>query len=170
MIRPEIAARLRPWREVLIALAVCAFGLWVFSRGGLFFQPLGLAILAVAAIWVVTALRKRRFLREVAAPGLVEIDEAAIRYYGARILGGEVSLNDLSEIRLLRLSGKAHWRLKTADGQALLIPLNAAGAEALADAFATLPGIRMGHISAAIGDPATGMQTLWTRPGRGGLT
>lgn len=58
LIRPELAARLRPWREVLAAVAVGLGGAWIASWGGLFFQPLGLAILAVAAVWGVGARRR----------------------------------------------------------------------------------------------------------------
>ena len=43
-----------------------------------------------------------------------------IGYFGAggSVMGGYVALEDLSEIRLLNLSGVQYWRLKTADGQA----------------------------------------------------
>ena len=34
----------------------------------------------------------------------------------------------------------------------------------LADAFAALPGIRMGEISAALHNPANSVRTLWVRP------
>ena len=52
------------------AVAVGLGGAWIASWGGLFFQPLGLAILAVAAVWGVGARRRMRFRAEIAAPGL----------------------------------------------------------------------------------------------------
>ena len=162
MIRPELVARLRPWREAIAAALTGAFGIWVFGRGGLLFQPLGGAILAFAALWGLGAWRRRRFAVTVAAPGLVEVEEGAIRYYGARALGGEVALRDLAQIRLVRLDGHAHWRLKTQGGEALLIPVEAAGAEALADAFAALPGFDLGAAAAALA-ATDAFRIVWQR-------
>lgn len=170
MIRPELQDQLRPWREVIAAVACLVFGAWVFTLGGYIFRPLGAFIVVVCLIWTVTARRQMRFLREAAAPGLLEIDEGAVRYYGARLLGGEISLRELAEIRLLMIGGRQHWRLKSTDGQALLIPVDAAGAARLGEAFATLPGADMGRISAAIGQNSATFQTVWTRPDRVRLT
>lgn len=163
LIRPELAARLRPWREVIAAAVTGAFGVWVWSWGGLVFQPLGLAVLAVAAIWGIGAARRRRFAAAINAPGLVEIEEGAIRFFGARALGGEIALRDLTQIRLMRLDGHPHWRLKTSAGEALLIPVEAAGAAALADAFAALPGFDLGAASRALAGREAFI-TVWTRP------
>lgn len=191
MIRRDLLMRLHPWREVIAAGLTAGIGLWLFLRGGLFFQPLGLGVIAIAAVWALAARRQMSFRRQIAAPGLVEVDEGAIRLYAvpvaqpalspvpvdsssrprpATTFGGEVALRDLVEIRLLRLSGKPHWRLKTGDGQALLIPVDAAGADALANAFATLPGIEMGRLSAALSPNGAVMQTVWTRSDRPRLT
>ena len=164
MIRPDLAGRLRPWGESLAALAAALVCLWIARLGGWFFGAIGLAGGTIALLWLIGALRRARFARAINAPGVVEIDEGAIRYYGARILGGEIALRELSEIRLLPLDGRAHWRLKSADGQALLVPLDAAGAPHLADAFAALPGIDMGAIAAALSGPPA-IRTLWRRPG-----
>lgn len=163
MIRPELIARVKPWREMIAAGLTGAFGIWVFAQGGLFFQPLGAAILAFALIWGLGAWRRRRFTFEIGTPGLVEIEEGAIRYYGARALGGEVALRDLTQIRLIRLDGHAHWRLKTQTGEALLIPAEAAGAAALADAFAALPGFDLGAASTALG-ANDAFRIIWQRP------
>lgn len=161
LIRPELVEAVRPWREVIAAGLTAAAGLWLFSLGGLVFQPLGVAVAAVAAVWGLGAWRRRRFQQAIAAPGLVEVEEGAVRYYAARALGGEIALRDLTEVRLLRLDGHAHWRLKGA-GQALLIPVDAAGAAALADAFAALPGFDLGRAAAALAGRAT-VATVWRR-------
>lgn len=162
LIRPELAQRLRAWREVIAAGAALLTGAWVFSRGGLLFQPVGLGMMALAAGWTVGAWRRRRFARQIAAPGLVEVDEGAIRYFGVHLPGGEVALRDLTEIRLLRLDGRPHWRLRTDAAEALLVPAEAAGAAALADAFTALPGFDLGSAVAALdGDAA--LTTVWRR-------
>ncbi|MFT4013140.1 MAG: hypothetical protein QM682_07005 [Paracoccus sp. (in: a-proteobacteria)] len=167
MIRPE----LRPWTETALALGATGFGLWVFSLGGWVFWPLGALIAGAAALWALDAWRRRRFRGRADAPGLVELDEGAIRYLTPNsFLGGEMALRDLSEIRLLRLNGAVHWRLKSRDGQALLIPRDAAGAERLAGAFASLPGADLGRISAALTAEGPAVQTLWRSHDRPGLT
>jgi hypothetical protein len=63
------------------------------------------------------------------------------------------------------MRGRAVWRLKQGDGQALLIPAQAAGAEALFDAFASLPGMDSQSLVAAAGGRA-GDGVIWRR-GRG---
>ena len=162
LIRPELAARLHPWREVLAAVALIGAGLWMFSWGGWIYGGVGAAMVAVGVIWGMDARRRMRFRRDIAAPGVVELVEGAIRYYGARTLGGEIALRDLAEIRLLRLEGQAHWRLRSTDGQALLVPVDAAGAAQLADAFAALPGFDLGAAADALeGEQA--VCTVWRR-------
>lgn len=171
MIRSDLAERLRPWAETLAALAATGFGVWVFLLGGWVFWPLGTLIAAAAGAWALDARRRMRFRHAGLGPGLVELDEGAIRYLSPnRLLGGEIALRDLSEIRLMRLNGRSHWRLKSADGQALLVPIDASGAEGLAGAFATLPGIDMGRIASALSPQAPTIQTVWSRPARARLT
>lgn len=164
-LRPEALAWLARWREVAAAAALVLAGLWLATRGGFVLLPAGLALAALGAGWAVIALRRLRFARPVTLPGWVEIDEGQLGYYGPGI-GGFIALRDLSEIRLLTLRGVPHWRLKQGDGQALLIPLAAKGAESLYDAFAALPGIDMARLSAAAAmraDAQPVVQVLWRR-------
>lgn len=173
MIRPEVQAKLGRWREVIYAALMITAGLWIAHLGGLILIPGGLALAALGLGWAVTALRRLRFSREVGAPGIVEVDEGQVGYL-APSAGGFVALADLVELRLLGLRGRWLWRLKQADGQALLIPVDAAGAERLYDAFASLPGIDMGAAAAAL-DAAPGgdgtaltlaqeSRLIWRRP------
>ena len=169
MIRPELRDALMRHRETLAAGMALAAARWLATRGGWVLAGVGLLAAAVALGWVVLALRRARFSRPVADPGLVELDEGRIGYFGAggAVLGGYVTLADLAEIRLLSLRGHQYWRLKSADGQALLIPVAAKGAGSLYDAFATLPGIEMGAMGAALSSSLTA-QSLWKRsPPRG---
>ncbi len=78
-------------------------------------------------------------------------------------MGGQIALRELSEIRLLNINNRAYWRLKSGSGEALLVPLDAAGAEALADAFTSLPGLDMGRVSAAVTHAGPAVRTLWVR-------
>jgi hypothetical protein len=167
MIRPELAARLRLWHESAAAVAVVLAGLWLISLGGWLLQPVGALVAALGAGWLVIALRRLRFARPVEDPGMVDLDEGQIGYFGAgQGLGGYVALEDLAEIRLLSLRGRKHWRLKSRDGAAILIPVAAHGAGVLYDAFASLPGIDMGALAAAL-DRDLPAQSLWKRAAPG---
>ena len=167
-IHPELAARLASWHETMAATAIVALGAWLIGLGGYFLVPLGGAVCALGVIWAAIALRRRRFRRAVTAPGVVEVDEGQVGYLGPTF-GGFVSLRELTEIRVIDIHGQRLWRLKQGDGQVLLIPLAAAGAELLHDAFSTLPGIDMAVLSRAL-DAQGGTDILWRHPAWAALT
>lgn len=150
---PQALAALRRHRETIGAGLVVALGLWTSAQGGLILIPLGLLIAALGAALTLAAWRRARFAQPGGAPGMVEIDEGQVGYL-APDLGGFLSLQDLTEIRILTIRGARVWRLKQADGQALLIPVEAQGAERLFDAFAHLPGLETGALVRALEAPA----------------
>lgn len=184
LIRPEALAALRRWREVIAAAGLAALGLWLVRQGGLVLIPAGLALVALAAAFALTGWRRLRFGQGIGAPGVVELDEGQVGYLGPEV-GGFVSLPELVEIKLITLRGRRLWRLKQADGQAVLIPVDAAGADRLFDAFASLPGMDAAALVAVLspvagaaggggGLPAVpeglaGMQLVWRRPGAAGV-
>lgn len=175
-VRPEIVVAVSRWREVILGAVLAGLGLWVAAQGGYLLVPFGVAIVGLGAGWAVLALRRLRFARGLDGPGVVELDEGQVGYLGPGA-GGYVSLVDLVELRLLRLRGRQVWRLKQADGQALLIPVDAAGAEGLFDAFASLPGMDTQALVAALSWApvptgrvvalATESRVVWARAGRG---
>ena len=163
-------------REVIWAGLVVVAGAWLISLGGYLLVPLGLIVGGIGAVLALTAWRRMRFQQVTAAPGIVELDEAQVGYLGPEV-GGFLSLQDVVELRLLSLRGRRLWRLKQSDGQALLIPVDAKGAERLFDAFANLPGMDSAALVAALDPqvlPADGALTLaaqtrviWRRSGAG---
>lgn len=153
MIRPGARDFLQRWQELGFALLVLAAGLWVMTRGGPVLLALGVAVAFLGAALALLALRRQRFAPVTGAPGVVEVDEQQVGYLGPTG-GGFVSLRELVELRLLARGGKRFWRLKQADGQALLIPVDAAGADRLFDAFSALPGLDSGALVAALAPPA----------------
>lgn len=169
MIRPELRRWLSRWAETLIAAGVSLAGLWLILRGGWFFALIGALAVLVGVALLIGAWRRMPFRRRISAPGVVEIDEGIVRYYGAAALGGEIALRDVTEIRLLRLGGRGHWRLRAASGEALLVPVDAAGADTLAHAFTALPGLDMGALSAALAHVAEqddAVRSVWRRSDR----
>ncbi len=178
MIRPEARAALFRWREVMASAALGGLGLWLISLGGLLLIPAGAALVALAAGLALTAWRRLRFAQRGEAPGVVEVDEGQIGYLGPGI-GGFVALPDLVEIKLITLRGRRLWRLKQADGQTVLIPVEATGAERLFDAFSSLPGLDSAALvdalqpaqasssAALVPEGMAGMRLVWRRPGAG---
>ncbi len=180
MIRAEARAHLWRWREVLLGAAIIGFGLWIAAPGGYVLVPLGLAVASLGLGFVVLGLRRLRFVGGGFGPGVVTVDEGEVSYMGPQV-GGFISLSDLAELRLITLRGKRMWRLKQTDGQAILVPLDAAGADALFDAFSQLPGLSSASLVAAIdakapviGGNVVAVQSafdrvVWMRPGAGVL-
>ncbi|MFM7446161.1 MAG: hypothetical protein ACKO2N_20080, partial [Tabrizicola sp.] len=138
--RPEALIQLRRLTEPAIGLGLTVTGLWIATRGGVFLAAVGLAIAGLGLAWAILGWRRMRFDAGQEAPGMVEVDEGRVTYLGPK-LGGSIGLPDLIEIRLLTLRGRRVWRMKQGDGQVLLVPLDAAGAAALFDTFAALPGL-----------------------------
>lgn len=181
-IRPEITAAIWRLREVSVTGALGVFGLWMIYEGGLVLVPLGLGTLALSATLIRHALARLRFEQAVGAPGLVELDEAQLSYLGPEV-GGFISLNEAVELRLVTMRGRRLWRIKQADGQAMLVPVDATGAGQLFDAFAALPGMDVSALTTALVPPVLGqyrggevtsigpqMKLIWRRPSSAGLT
>jgi hypothetical protein len=176
LIRPELLAAAERGREVIAALGLTMFGGWLALLGGYFFLPLGGLLVALGVGWGILSIRRLRFRQAGEAPGIVRVTEAQIAYMGPRV-GGFVGLPELAEIRLLTLRGRRIWRLRQADGAMLHIPVEADGAEALFDAFATLPGLDTAALVAALGSEVpsdskvialNGVdRLLWSRKGAG---
>ena len=174
--RPEITAGLSRWREPIAAAVLATFGVWVAALGGYFFLPLGLLLFGLGLGWATLSLRSLRFQQAGEAPGIVRVTEAQIAYLGPRV-GGFVGLPDLAEVRLLTLRGRRIWKLRPANGEVLHIPVESQGAEALFDAFATLPGMDTAALVAALGSEVptdskvialNGVDRLiWSRKGAG---
>lgn len=165
MIRPELRALLRRWSEVLTGLAIAVFGVWALQTHDQFFQVLaGLVILLGLALAFI-GWRRMRFRGAGQAPGLVQVVEAQISYFGLET-GGFIGTGDLVELHLLA-DGPA-WRLIGQDGTRLDIPVAADGAEALFDIFATLPGIDTPRVLDALDASDAQDRPLWLHPSRRG--
>ena len=163
MIRPALVEKFGIWSEVIAAGGVIGLGLWLVSLGGWVLQPFGLLVAALGGGWALIGWRRMHFRHAVEGPGLVELDEGEIRYFGAgHGLGGTIALADITELRLIRMQGTQHWRLRARAGHAVVIPVAAAGAEVLYDAFSVLPRIDMGRVTAGLARDLPA-QSLWIR-------
>ncbi|MFC2970409.1 hypothetical protein [Acidimangrovimonas pyrenivorans] len=161
-LRPEAAETLHRWREPLAGAGAALLGLWVISFGGPFFAMLGGGAVAVGAGLAVIGWRRLRFARGGNGPGMVEVDEGQVAYFGP-LHGGYVALADMSELVLMSRHGERAWRLRQSDGTVLFVPVAATGSEALFDAFAALPGIDMQALLAALDAPPGAAHIVWRR-------
>jgi hypothetical protein len=175
-IRPELQDTLTRWREVIAAAGLAALGLWLALQLGYVLPALGILLIVIGLAWGAVSVRRLRFNQTGEAPGIVRVTEAQIGYLGPRI-GGFIGLPDLMEVRLLTLRGRRVWKLRAASGEALHIPVEADGADALFDAFAGLPGMDTGALVAALGTEApsdskvvalnAADRLVWARKGAG---
>jgi hypothetical protein len=160
--RPEARQTLWRWREVLVALGVLALGLlWVLGSYGLL-HLLGYAVLALGAVLLVVGLQRVRFQGGSGGPGVVQVDEGQVAYFGP-LTGGSVALREMTALILDPTAKPAHWVLIQPGQADLQVPLNAEGAAALFDAFASLPGIRTEHMLAQMKRHAGQPVVIWQK-------
>lgn len=129
------------WREVILGGGLVLFGLWLVLGPGFLLSVPGYAGIIGGAVLVWLGVQRARFRSESGGVGAVQVDEGQVTYFGP-LNGGSVSLRELDRLSLERAVFPAHWRLEQPGQPPLMIPVNAAGSEALFDAFATLPGLK----------------------------
>lgn len=166
-IRPELRAALARHQHHAWAVVGLVTGALVMWRGVAIVAPFltvfggGIAVLS-AVLWI--AHRQRAaFYREVTQPGIVQIDEAQISYYGPET-GGVVDRDALIRVDLISDGdGRARWALYHSDGSPVSIPLAAEGADQLVDLLMSLSGVEVGAALSALDRGRVGLVTVWTR-------
>ena len=160
--RPEATAALWRWREVLIGAALAVLALWWLAGPRGLLGLLAPALLVAAGALIMVGLQRGRFRGAGGGLGTVQVDEGQVTYFGP-LTGGAVALREMSRLMLDGAQRPAHWRLEQPDHAPLMIPVDADGADALFDAFASLPGLKtehmLGQLRAAPGKPVL----IWER-------
>ncbi len=168
LIRPEAARQLLIWREALIGAVVLAAGAWLLARPGYVLPGLGGALALAGLAMTVLGFRRARFMARGDGPGVVQVVEGQIAYFGPQT-GGVVALDDITALSLD--AEGAQWLIRASDGRLLTIPRAASGAETLFDAFASLDGLNMPRLLRAIEAGPKGADTpIWRRKARVLLT
>ncbi|MCA0871792.1 hypothetical protein LCL97_13220 [Seohaeicola saemankumensis] len=161
-IRPEAKAALWRWREVIAGVALAVLGAsWVTGPGGLL-GWVGLALVAAGTALVVIGIQRARFRRTIGGPGIVQVDEGQITYFGP-LTGGAAAVADLQSLALDPTAKPAHWVLVRRGEPPLTIPVNAEGSDALFDAFASLPGLRVQRMLAELNGNTPHPVVIWER-------
>jgi len=174
--RPEATRLVARWAETLalVAASILLVGYILFWAGIFGWLKWVLAIVvALVGLWLVrSAILSALSDRGGDAPGLVTIDERRIAYFGPHI-GGVASLNDIQTIEIATAAPEywqheAQWILRWSETEAaLVIPVSAAGAEGLIDAFAALPGFAPTRALSALSAGANRTITIWQRSSTG---
>ncbi|MBK0326437.1 hypothetical protein I5535_03935 [Rhodobacteraceae bacterium F11138] len=161
-VRPEARAMVLRWREVLCGAGLILIGLWwILGAGGLLAWVGGVLILGGAALALI-GFQRARFRRQGGGPGVVQVDEGQITYFGP-LGGGTVAIADLTRLSLDTRGMPDHWMLEQNGAAPILIPVNAEGSDALFDVFAALPGLRTAHMLAQLRARPACPVVIWQR-------
>ena len=161
--RPEVRALFWRWREVLAAAALAALGLWwALTAAGMTFW-LAALVIVIGLGWGFAALQRARFAGDGEGPGVVQVRERRLAYFGP-LDGGIIDVDDLTELTLDPTSHPdPSWILSGVGGQRIAIPINAAGADDLFDVFAALPGIRTADVLDVLERTPDAQVIVWSR-------
>jgi hypothetical protein len=162
-LRPEAKAQLVRWRETLAGLGAAALGLWLaLTAYGVLFG-LGIVLVLGGAALAAAGVQRARFRLGSEGPGVVQIVEGRVTYFGPWG-GGGASLDRLAWLELVPVRGGAGaWVLIEDEGERLEIPVDARGADRLFDVFAALEGLDTRAMLAAMRPPVRERTLIWQR-------
>lgn len=169
-LRPAALDLLRRWWGVGAGLALMALGaIWGLTAFG-FVRWLGWGLVPLGAVVALAAAQKARFGGgHGGGAGVVTVDEGRIAYFGPQE-GGLVALDDVTRLGLDHRATPPQWQIDRPGQPALRIPVDAAGAGALFDAFVALPGLSVETLLAARHGPKDTLQVIWQRHPADGVT
>jgi len=160
-IRPELRQKFWRWREVAFGAFVASCGMyWAVSQQGVL-AAVGTSIAIIGALIIFAGIQRTRFRVGRGGPGIVQVDERQVTYYGP-LDGGSVSIDALVSVALEPKSKPAaEWVLTEAGKPPLHIPTNAENAEVLFDVFAALDGIRTENMLTQLRSHPEQRVTIW---------
>ena len=163
-LRPEAIAALKRWGEVIAGGVLALMGLWALLSAGWVMQATGAGLILLGAAIAFAAWRRIKFSGFSGGPGVVEVDERQISYFGA-YEGGAVSLEMLARVTMLsNSSGQLVWLFEEDGGQSLTIPAAAAGADQIYDALSALPGLDYEAANRAMRAGSHESFVIWAKP------
>lgn len=167
MFRTDAIAQLSRWKEPILIALVLIFALRLLWRAVTFNNWItGIAgvvlVIVVASLLYVSYLRAR-LRRSASGPGIVEIDEQKITFFGPET-GGEVELSNVTRLQISTLPNKMgdrNWIIWH-HGGSLVIPTAATGADQLLETLTALPGFRLDTTLKAIEATTQEIFTIWS--------
>lgn len=163
-VRPEIARALARWRETVTGAAAAAAGTYLVLDQIGAARLIGWALLAGGLLLAAAGIQRARFRRGGEGPGLVRVNEGQLAYFGPHE-GGIADIEDVVRLDLETTPGGAqNWLLwHRGAAEPLVIPVDAAGTDALFDVFSRLPGIDTNALLAELDAGSRGRAVIWER-------
>ena len=162
-IRPAAKSLILRWREALAGGAILCLGLyWSFGVTPGLLSWIGYLAVLLGAALLFAGLQKGRARLGGGGPGVVQVVERRIGYFGP-LTGGMVDLDAITALSFDPTEFPPHWIIARETGPALHIPVNAEGSDALFDVFSSLPGLSPGRIASAARQQGTRPVVLWRR-------
>lgn len=162
-IRPETRALFWRWREVLVGLAILAWGGWLAATSLGMIAIFGWIITAIGAVTIFTGIQRARFRTGDGGAGVVQVDEREVIYFGP-LEGGTVSIEALTQVELHPFEGGVHrWMLFEPGRNPLFIPTDAEHAEDLFDAFGVLNGFETQRMLQALNALSSHPIVIWQK-------
>ena len=157
-VRPGAKAAIARWREALIGAGLMALGLYwnLWLTPGLL-TWVGLVVVLLGAALFFAGLQKGRSRLGGGGPGVVQIIERRIGFFGP-LNGGIVDLDDVTSLTFDPTEHPPHWVITHGTGPGLHIRSNAEGADALFEEVAGVPGLSPGRMAWISGEE--GMQQV----------
>ncbi|MEL7131328.1 MAG: hypothetical protein AAGK77_02845 [Pseudomonadota bacterium] len=160
--RPEAKATLWRWREVLAGLALATLSLWWLAQARALLGYVAPVMLVGAGALIIVGVQRGRFRGAGGGLGTVQVIEGEVIYFGP-LSGGSVALREVQRLTLDGGHKPPHWRLDQPERPTLMIPVDADGADALFDAFATLPGLKTERMLTRLRAPTEAPALIWER-------
>lgn len=162
-IRPDLARRLNRWRETLAGLGASSLGaVWMIRETGAL-AIVGTVLAVGGALLVFAGIQRARFRQGDGGPGIVQLDEGQLTYFGPHE-GGSVVIEEMLKLELdASAKPEARWVLTGLTGEVVSIPVNAQGAEGLFDVFAGLPGLRTEDMLRELQNRPDARVVIWDR-------
>ena len=158
-IRPEVIAGMRRWRESLSGGGLVVASLWLMADGlGARFW-IGALLAAFGLGLILTGIPRARSRSGGGGPGVVEVDERRLTYFGP-LSGGAMALEDIVRIAA---DPDRRWVLTSTDGELMTIPMDAEGGDTLFDAFSALPGLPAHRLASVMQGSVPSRRVIWEK-------
>lgn len=166
-LRPEAKATLLRWREALIGAGLLAISVWwgLGAHGFVRGTAIVIGTVGLALLW--NGVRRARFQPGTGGPGMVEVDERQITYFGPDG-GGAISIDALVRVTIHTTADgpfedDVFWVFDDDAGAHLRIPSSAEGAGALFDALVALPGANYEAVIRAMQSTELAQFDIWQK-------
>ena len=163
-VRPEIRLHVTRFRDAYLGIGVALVGVYLALIGLGIVPMVGMSLAIAGALLTFSGIQRGRFRTVGQGPGVVQVIEGQVTYFGPT-LGGTIALDNLVKVELMAgADGRRTWVLRDASQTTLYIPVDAEGAEALFDSFASLERLKIEKMLGQLAALDHGSVTIWQAP------